>query len=556
MQFSKHKIVALLYLTLLFQSIALLFLYNKYWNFQWDLTSENRFTMTPVTQNILEKLDEEVYIEVYLAGDLNPTFQYLQNSVRDMLMLFHDASSQKVRYRFINLDEITNTQQKNRIYQSLVKKGLQPTQVFENDKGKRIQKVIFPGAVVSYQGREKSISFLQSKPGSSAQEQIHQSVEGIEYALISNIYALSANTKPRIAFVQGHDELTQTETQELRAFLKDEFTIDYVQLSQTALNRYATLLIAQPKKPFSEYEKFLLDQFIMKGGSAVFLIDAIAVNRDSLSKGTTWALPYQLNLQDLLFRYGVRVNQDLLLDQQAGFLPVFTGYRGNVPQITPLPWAYYIYHYRLSEHLTTRNLGIIYSKFISSIDTVKAVGIQKTPLLFTSQYSRRRAMPSQIGFNEMKRNFNRKDLNESYIPVAYLLEGSFSSLYKGRFAPKGFEKNQIMTQSPNTKIVVISDANIIKNELDYKGKQQPVNFDAVRRQPLSNLEFMQNILSYLTQSDGIISARQKEHSFRPLDKFRMQKEREIWQGFNLIVPIATVIFVGLIWHWYRRRKYT
>lgn len=525
--------------------------------FRWDLTEEKRYSLSDATENILKNLEGDVFIEVYLEGDLNAEFKRLQASIRETLDEFSIRSNGKVSYKFTNPNTATSAQGQQRFYQQLAQKGIPQTTLFETTpEGENIQKAIFPGAMVSYNGKEEGVLLLKGNQGISSLMRINQSIEGVEFELINTVVKLSQTNKKRIAFVQGHDELTPKETIDISRTLSESYLVDWVNLHNPELNNYDALIIAQPKKPFSDLDKFYLDQYVMQGGNAMLLIDRIQVNTDSIPQGGTYAFGYDLNMEDLIFRYGVRINIDLLQDQQAGMLELVTGNFGNQANIKPVPWLYYVYMNKFSNHPIVRNMDVVYGKYLSSLDTVKAKGIRKTPLIFSSQYSRVKPMPSLVSLDEVKDVKDQTKLNKSFLPMAYLLEGSFKSLYANRYAPKGARTQQVIKKSQSSKLIVMADGDIIRNEIDRRtGKALPIDFDRFRQKSLSNKEFILNSLSYLTDENGLINARNKTVTMRPLDKFKIRDEKLFWQILNIVVPALLVIAFGIIRFYWRKRKF-
>lgn len=539
-----------------FLGILLVNINLKYLPLRLDLTEEKRFTISEATKDLLENLDDVVYIEVYLEGDLNAGFKRLRNSIAETLEEFKVYGSSRIEYKFVNPDEAPNPTARNRFYQQLAAKGLPATTLYDNIDGKRTQKVIFPGAIISYRNREEAVLLLKGNKTASAQERLNQSIEGIEYELSRTIRKMGIGGKKNIAFVYGHDELFPNETQDITNALSEYFVVDRIQLSESALDLYDALVIAQPRKAFSETDKYLLDQYIMRGGSAMFMIDKIQMNLDSIATGGTYAFAYDLNIEDLLFRYGVRINMNLLQDQRAGSIEVYTGNVGNQPNIDRLPWPYYIYLNNFSEHPIVRNMDVVYSRFTSSIDTVKAANVVKTPLMFTSKYTRVKNAPTIVDLNELKQDMDPALYTKSNLPVAYLLEGKFRSLFATRFPPPGIDASNKITESQAAKILVVADGDIPANDFEpQSGEMIPIDFDPIRRQALSNKEFIVNALNYLTDENGLIAARSKQITMRPLDKFRIDEEKVFWQVFNIALPIAIVIVFGVIRFYWRKKTY-
>jgi gliding-associated putative ABC transporter substrate-binding component GldG len=544
-----------------FSALALLLVWfnllSSEWRYRLDLTEEKRYTLSEATQHLLGSLDEVVYVEVYLEGELNPGFRRLQEAIRETLEEFRIHAGARLQYRFIDPEAVTTPQNRQAFYEQLVAKGIPATNVFDRDEGKRTEKLIFPGALVSYRNRETGVLLLKGNTSSSAQEQLNQSVEGVEYHLASAIQKLASREKKSIAFIEGQDELHPEETADMTAALSEYYYVDRVSLNEAPLDRYAALIVAQPKKRFTEEEKYRLDQYIMGGGKALFLLDKIQLTLDSIGQGGTYAFAYDLNLEEILFKYGVRLNSDLIQDrQQPGIIELYMGQFGDRAQIQPYPWPYYMYLNRFGEHPVVRNLDLILTRFASTNDTVAAPGIRKTPLMFTSQYTRVRPMPNLVELNEIRQEMDYSFFDQSFLPVAYLLEGEFSSLYALRFPPPGINPTDVKKSSPSTKIIVVSDGDVFRQEIDPRsGERLPLTYDRFRKQDLSNKDFILNALSYLTDENGLILSRKKQVTLRLLDRKRLDEERQWWQTVNLGLPVLLTLGLGLGLRALRKRKF-
>lgn len=525
--------------------------------FRIDLTEEKRYTIKPQTREMLNNLDDDVYVEVFLEGDLNPGFKRFQKSIRETLEEFRIYSDNKIHYRFVNPAQAAGQKAQNEFMQELISKGITPTNVVDSKNGERSERLIFPGAVVTYGGFETGVQLLKGNKARTPEEEINQSIEGIEYELGNAIYKLVNPDRDRIGFVTGHGELDSLEVASLNNAMLEAYDVFKVNLDRTQdLSIYNALLIAKPTKPFSEQHKFLLDQYLMKGGKLMFLIDKLGAQMDSASNENYFAFPYDLNLDDQLFKYGIRLNFDLVQDQSSGMYPVVTGLVGNKPNMQLMPWPYFPLINRYADHPITNNLDAVVTKFVGSLDTVKADGVKKTPLLFTSEYSRKVTSPVNVSVNYLRRNIRAEDFVHPFVPVGYLLEGSFTSLYKNRFIPEGNEKANFKGESVPTKIIVIADGDIARNDVNPRnGNPQELGFDPFTQVTFANRDLLMNALAYLTNEDGLIKARNKEIKIRPLDRERIKNERLKWQLINLILPLVLLLSIGVVIGIIRKRKY-
>lgn len=524
--------------------------------FRLDLTEEKRYTIKEQTRDLLESLDEDVYVEVFLEGELNAGFRRFRKNIEETLEEFRIYSDNRVRYSFTDPALAAGEKARNEFMRDLASRGIQPTNVVDNQNGQRVEKIVFPGAVVSHGGFETGVMLLKGNKAASSEEVINQSVEGIEFELANAIHKLANSSRKRIGFVNGHGELDSLNVAGLKSELRELYDVFRIDLRRSDLSKFDLLVVAKPLLPFSELEKFNLDQFIMKGGKTLFLIDKLDANMDSASNETALAIPNKSNLDDQLFRYGVRVNPDLVQDQNAGMYPVITGQVGGKPQVQMLNWPFFPLINNYPEHPVTRNMDAVLMRFASSIDTVKAEGIRKTALLFTSPYARKLGAPVNISINQL-RELKPQDFATANIPVAYLLEGKFTSLYKNRFVPEGASGKALVLQKVPGKIIVVSDGDIARNDINPRTRQpQPLGFDAFTNYTFANRDFLMNAIAYLTEEEGLIQTRNKQVRIRPLDKEKIRDEKLKWQVINLVLPILVLIAYGVVRSMLRRKKYS
>lgn len=526
--------------------------------FRLDLTEENRYTIKDSTKDMLKNLDDAVYVEVYLEGNLNADFERLKTGIRETLNEFRVFSDNKINYSFIDPTVAIDEKARNEFISGLAAKGITPTRVYDEQNGQRIQKLILPGAVVSYGGGEKGVMLLKGTQAVSAREKINQSIEGVEYELASAIAQLSNVERKKVGLIKGHGELDSLEIAGFRSALATNYVVENIHLTgKIRANEFDAVVIAKPSQAYTEQEKYYLDQYIMQGGKALFLIDKLEVNMDSIASDNNFAFPYNLNLDDLLFRYGVRLNNDLVQDMVSASYPIVVGNYGDQPQIQMMPWPFFPLISKYAEHPTVKNLDAITTKFVSTIDTVKAEGVKKTPLLFTSPYSRRLAAPVKVSINELRTELSRDKLNKQHLPVGYMLEGSFTSLFKNRFMPEGIKGQNVLERSASTKIAVIADGDIAGNAVNPKSKEpMELGYDPYTRQKFANEDLLMNILSYLTDDHGLIEARTKEVKIRPLDTIKVKEEKFFWQVINLVLPIVLLMLFGGVKYYWRKRKYS
>lgn len=520
--------------------------------FRFDLTEEKRYSIKDQTRDLLSKLDDNVYVEVYLAGEINAEFRRFQKAIRETLEEFRVHSDNRVFYSFVDPASAASQKARSEFMASLAARGIQPTNVIDTKDGKRVEKIIFPGAIVSYRGVETPVMLLKGNRASF----INQSIEDIEFEMAMAIHKLTVADPPHIGVVTGHGELDSLQVASFMAALAEMYYVSEVTLQEQPDQRYDALVIAKPTRSFSQAEKYRLDQYIMHGGKALFLIDKLDANMDSTSNPDYVAFPYDLNLDDLLFRYGVRINADLVQDLHAAKHPVITGQVGNKPVIHVLEWPFFPLINRFADHPVTRNLDAVVTRFVSSIDTVKATGVKKTPLMFTSQYSRISGAPAYVSVNRLRENLSAETFTKSFIPIGYLLEGTFTSLFRNRFPPEGVEQKDFREQSVPTRIIVVADGDIAANAINQRtGRAQPLGWDPPTQYTFANQDLLMNMVAYLTDENGLIRVRNKEVKIRPLDRERIIKEKTKWQALNLALPVVGLTLFGVVRAYFRKRKY-
>ena len=542
--------------------LGLLLLFNfaaQRFFFRVDLTEEKRYTMSDATKKLLRDLKQPVTITVYLTGDFPPAFRRLEQGVRETLNEFQVYGGANLNYIFIDPSAGSTEAARNAFYQSLFKKGLKPTNLGATENGKRVEKIIFPYAVVSVGGKDRPVLLLRGNQAVPADVRLNQSIEGLEYEQASTIRTLVPALRKRIGVVEGHGELTNLQAADMLGTWQQQYDVFRVTLSKVKdLSALDAVVVAQPKTPYTEDEKFKLDQFITQGGRALFFVDALRVDLDSVSRnGASLATPYNLNLDDLFFKYGLRLNQNLLLDLNSGQIPLVTGMEGNKPKIEPMPWQLYPLINKFSPHPITRNLDAVYLKFVGNLDTVKATGIRKTPLMTTSRYTRVLPAPVPINFNDARLEPNPKLYQKGFQAVAYLLEGQFTSLFANRARPGTlqFQPEKPANAKPS-KVLVVADGDFIRSDVDPKtGNPYRLGFDRLANTEFANRELVLNATDYLLDDTGLIAVRGKQITLRPLDKVKLAEERRRWQLLNIGVPLALLGVFGAVRAWRSKRRY-
>lgn len=530
-----------------------------------DLTEDQRYTLSRPTHEILSKLRNDVYIQVYLDGEMEIAFRRLRRSVKEMLDEFRVASGKKVDYEFINPFVGKDVKTRNNQYQALVNKGLNPVDIRANDnEGGTSQKIIFPGMIVNYNGIEIPVNFLSNNTSLSHEQNLLHSVEGLEYEMIQTISTLCSDTIYKVAFIEGHGEIPEIEVADLTHSLAKFFTVDrgVIGGKQGILKNYAAIVIAGPETAFDEKDKLVIDQYIMNGGKVLWLYEEVKVNEDSLNFGETVALYRPLNLEDQLFKYGVRINPAVIQDLDCMLLPFKVGTGASQQQIVPMPWIYYPLLNPSSANPITRNLNKVQGRFVNYIDTVgQNPEVKKKILLSTSNLSRTVKPPQLISLKEVDSPPEKSQFNRSFLPVAVLLEGKFQSAFKNRMINDLIDDKsfRIREESKQTKMIIVADADIIRNGVSRVGTEVstlPLGQDRYTKMTFGNKDFLINCLNFLVDNNGIMELRSRELKLRLLDKSVIRQNRVMIQIINTTLPIILVIIAGIIYNFLRRKKYT
>jgi len=526
-----------------------------------DLTSEKRYTLSDATRHLLRGLDDVLYVRVYLHGDFPPGFQRLENATREMLDEMRVYAGDNLQYEFINPSASDDPAQRNDVYRQLTRQGLVPTNLQESGREGQSQKIIFPGALVTYTAREMPVQLLSDRIGASPEAMLNNSILNLEYELTNAFRKIRNRIPERIAFLDGQDELGAKYVADLWAALGGSYELKRVTIGQRldALKGFKAVVVAKPRTAFDEKDKFIIDQYVMHGGRVLWLVDPVLAEMDSLgSAGEILAVSANLNLDDMLFRYGVRINPDLVQDIMAAPIPVVTGNIGNKPQQQFKPWYYFPLVFPTSKHPIVRNLNAIRFQFASTIDTVGAHAVRKTVLLTTSPYTRTLAAPVRISLEIMREEPAEKDFNTPNRVLAVLLEGRFRSVYANRIPPEiaGDPGIGYKDMSDSTRMIVVSDGDVIRN--DYRtasGQAYPLGYDRYTGETYGNKTFLQNAIDYLCDDSGLMSVRSKELRLRVLDQARLRTGRSAWQAAVTAGPVLLLVLFGLGKRFVRKRTY-
>ena len=542
-----------------------------------DFTNEKRFTLSSSTKNVLKNLDGQVDITVLLAGDIKSEFRKLANSTKDLLDNFKNYGGNKIQYRFELPAEGMNDSLKAQVYDSLIAMGLRPTnqQVQAKEGEGKNQRQIFPGAVIQYAGRTIAIDLLQGQVQKTIfnsddlldKESLNSAEALLEYKFANAIQKITQKEVPVVAYAYGNGEPPFGFPGVYNVFetLGKNFAVDTINVNTVPFispQDFNAVVIIKPTVPFTDDDKFKLDQYVMNGGRLLFFIDVLYAERDSLQNGELIAYSRDLNLNDLLFRYGARVNTDLIADKHCDKIPVEVGSIGGQSQKQLLPWPYAPLLQPGSSHPIVKNQADVLGQFVNSVDIVEAEGVTKTVLLSTSNNSYSTPTPAQVKLNSLQTEEDISKYNKKNIPVALLLEGKFSSMFANRASKAQIDSLQAYGQQlkkesdGNGKVIVVSDADIVMNQVSESIGPLPMGVNKFTKIQYANKDFFLNCTEYLANKKNILDARAKDYTLRLLDAKKISNEKTLWQIINIAAPVLLVCLFALLYQWRRKKKYT
>ncbi|HUH73399.1 MAG TPA: gliding motility-associated ABC transporter substrate-binding protein GldG [Chitinophagales bacterium] len=544
--------------------VGIIFLSQKF-NFRWDLTAEKRFTLTDASISLLKNLKEDVQIKVYLEGeDLPVGIKNIRNHTRDLLQDMRRVSEGKLTYEFIDVNFIKDVKAKEKLQKNLISKGVLPVNLEVNSESGYAEKLIYPGAIFTSGNKELGMTILENQMIFGAQGALENSLNFLEYKIVNVIDKLQQDHVPSVAFVQGHGEADIYQVSDfVETLSKQNFQVKKLVLGIDPIldNKTDVLIIAKPTQPYSEEDKFLLDQYVLRGGKILWLMDQVIADMDSFKIAPSiFSIARENNLDDLLFRYGARVNDDLVLDLYCAPVPIVEEIAGN-PTPKLYPWVFYPMVRGDQNIPIVKNLDPVLMKFPSSIDTIKSPGIQKTVLLSSSQYSRKQNIPFQISLEGARQKPQPALFSQKDIPMAVLLEGKFTSHYGNRIQKSFREVMQkeratiLSTATEAAKMIVVGDGDIIINEVDPNGRPLPLGYYRITRETYANKDFLLNAVEYLVDQSGLIAARNRDISMRVLDKAKVQDQKSLWQFIAVGVPIPLLLIFGWMFNRRRRKKF-
>lgn len=546
------------YLFFLIISLVLINLLASEFHQRFDLTEDNRYTISPAAKKILDKVNSPLIIDVFMKGNFPPEFRRLQNETRQFLEEV-TAYNSNIRINFI--DPLAEGDDANAIAEEFYSLGMTPARLSAMENGKASEMLIFPWAIANYNDQSIKIPLLKNKLGATDEERVNNSVQQLEYSFADALSRLVTERQKKIAIMRGNGELADPYLADFIQTIRQYYFVAPFTLDSVAVNPQRTLdllsdfdliIEAKPTQPYTEDEKFVLDQYIMQGGKALWLMEKVVMETDSLfnETGSAFALPRDLNLGDLFFSYGIRINPALINDIYSAPIVLATG-SGDNTQFTPYPWFYSPLTTTPNTHPIINNLEAVKFEWASPIDTLRSE-VNKTVLLTSSPRSKIEGAPKEISLDILGKKPDFSSYTAGEIPIAVLLEGKFKSAYKNRIKP--FEIKNPLEISETTQMIFVSDGDVIKNQLQ-QGKPLELGFDRYTGTTYGNKEFLLNSVNYLLDDSGLIDIRSKEISIAFLDSEETAVQREQWQLINIVLPLLLLAIGAYGFHSYRKKRY-
>lgn len=531
-----------------------------------DLTKEKRFTLTEPTKRFLRDMKDIAVIEIYLKSDELPGgLQRLSNVIKERLESFKSIAGSKIVYRFTDPFEGKAENEKQPIFEELAKKGIQPINLQVKIEEGYSEKLIFPYALVRYNGKEMPVRLLENNMSMGGFENISYSEALLEYKIADAINKLSVPARPTIGYIVGNGEELGVKTIDLLTTLEQSYKVDTIDLvnSTHISSVYNAIIICKPTIPFDEQEKFKIDQYVMKGGRVLWALDVLHASMDSLRASQQFmAMDYGLQLDDQLFKYGVRINSNLVEDMSCNQIPITVGMSGTTPQIQLRPWIYFPIIIPTANHSIVKNMDAVMCAFVSSIDTIASPDIKKTILLTSSKYSRIAETPVRVSLSMLNYPVEPQMFSKGYQPVAVLSEGKFTSVFQNRLHPSFLKTLRDSLKQPFKpavdsagSMIFIADGDILLNDFSSTMGPMPMGYWQFTKERFANKTFVLNCIEYLVDKSGLLEARSKEVKLRLLDGTRMKKEKTKWQVLNIGIPIALILIFASAYLFFRKRRY-
>ena len=537
-------------------------IFTKTLFFRLDLTEEGRYSLSDATEEQVAEMIEPLTVKIYLDGELDANMLRLKRATEDIVRELNMYSAEGLTIELVNPNSATTDEERYAEYARLEERGLRGMSVTVRERGgKMMEQVIFPWAEVCASRDTMAIPLMQPSAQRSGEQAVNSAIEDLEYLFVDAIRILNRKEVRKIAFIEGHGELSEEYTYDASDALSRYFQVDRGVLGMDAsvLDDYSAIIIAKPEEQYSESDKFIIDQYIMRGGRVLWLLDGAKMSNDMLSEGgATPLIELDINLQDQLFRYGVRLTSTVVEDMQCAYMPINVSRPGEEPRFEPIPWFYMPLLQGSPYHPITKTLQAVKADFASGIEIVgDTVGVKKEVLLITSNASHVNVAPTEIDVMNAVNVDPSEYFNTRYVPVAVALEGEFESIYKHRMAPKGIVVNEIISKSLPTRMVVVADGDVIRNDVEQTREGLmlvPLGYDRVTRQMHGNKDFIVNAMLYLTDDEGLMQLRNRRIDLRLLNRAVVDSQRNMWIWVNTLLPIVLLALFGGVFFWQRKKN--
>ena len=548
---------------LVFLIVVLVLVFTKTLFFRVDLTAEGRYSLSDASKELVAEMYEPLTVKIYLDGDLDANMLRLRRATEDMVRELNIYSSEQLTIESYNPNSETTDEARYAEYARLEERGLRGMSVTVRERGgKMSEQVIFPWAEVCSSRDTMAICLMQPSSRKSGEAVVNSAIADLEYLFVDAIRILNRKEIRKVAFIEGHGELGEEYTYDASDALSRYFQVDrgVIGTDASILDGYDAIIVAKPMEKYSETDKFIIDQYIMRGGRVLWLLDGAQMSDDMLSKGgTTPLIALDVNLQDMLFRYGVRLTPTVVEDMQCAYMPVNVARPGEEPRFEPIPWFYMPLLQGSPYHPITKTLQAVKADFASGIEIVgDTAGVRKEVLLITSNASHVHAAPTEIDVMGAINIEPKEYFTTQYVPVAVAMEGTFESIYKHRMAPAGVRAGKIIDKSEPTRMVVVADGDIIRNDVEQHQEGLmlvPLGYDRVTRQTHGNKNFIVNTMLYLTDDEGVMQLRNRRVDLRLLNRAVVESQRNMWLWINTLLPIVLLAIFGGVFFLNRKRKY-
>ena len=544
-------------------ALIILNIVGQYAFHRFDFTADKRFTLSDKTKSLLEQNKKPVIVTVFLAGELPPAFKRLQAAVSDILSDYQAYAKTEVKVVFVDPIAGLNQADQDTVINNLYESGIEATSLSVKTESGLTQKLVFPMAMMESEGKEFPIKLFQNlDTRGNYEDNINRSIENLEYIFTSGLKKVLSGDNPRIGFSESNGELSDLQLADAIHTLSSSYLVGRIDLNsidKTGLDKLKMLIIAKPKKPFTETEKYKINYFVMNGGRVLWSIDQVSAELDSLrGKSGQMAVNSNLNLDDMLFMYGARINYNIIADPaNSAEIPVSTGVVGGQNQMQLVPWIYYPILLPDTAESVVKKLDGVKSEFPSTVDTIGVKGVKKSYILATSPYNKVYNVPKLFSLQMVSEQLDPRSFQSKPQHVGLMLEGNFQSVFAGRPLPATITQPYTLESiSKPAKMIVIGDGDIFKNQVsEQNGTPFPLGFDRYSQRTFGNKALLLNIVDYFTDNDNLIALRNKEVKIRLLDKAKIKLEKTKWQFINVVAPLLLLIFFAIFQHYHRKYKY-